>query len=80
MPDEQVLITLESDHGQSIPCRLLDIIEFMNFEYALLLELADESLVIMRMRVKNGETVFQTIESDEEFNRVVQHVRMLAKI
>lgn len=41
---------------------------------------ADEgSLVIMRLLEQDDQSIFQTIENDEEFDRVVAHVETLAK-
>jgi uncharacterized protein YrzB (UPF0473 family) len=87
---EEALITLEGEDGKSYSCQLLNIFEFENQEYALLLK-ADEkkdvqappdeegSLVIMRLIERDDQSIFQTIESDEEFDRVVAHVELLAK-
>lgn len=37
------------------------------------------ALVIMRLVQRDEQSIFQTIESDEEFERVVQHVEELAR-
>ncbi|MBP7863490.1 DUF1292 domain-containing protein [bacterium] len=39
----------------------------------------DESLVIMRLIQKEDHSIFRTIESDDEFDRVVAHVEELAR-
>ncbi|MDR3614022.1 MAG: DUF1292 domain-containing protein [Candidatus Obscuribacterales bacterium] len=88
---EEAVITLEGEDGHSYSCQILDIFEFDNQEYALLLkmgepekteeaEAADDegSLVIMRLVQRDDQSIFQTIESDEEFERVVKHVEELA--
>ncbi|PWT97308.1 MAG: hypothetical protein C5B53_08235 [Candidatus Melainabacteria bacterium] len=87
---EDALITLEGEDGKSYSCQLLNIFDFENQEYALLLK-ADENkqppdpkseegcLVIMRLIERDDQSIFQTIESDEEFERVVAHVEQLAK-
>jgi uncharacterized protein YrzB (UPF0473 family) len=73
--NESALVTLQGEDGQSYPCQLLDLFEFNDKSYALLLrsgEADDEgSLVIMQLVEKEGQTLFRTIESDEEFERVV---------
>ena len=93
MNDEQAqtndaMITLEGEDGNSYACQILDIFDFENREYALLLKMpggqeADEedegSLVIMRLIQRDEQSIFQTIESDEEFDRVVAHVEALAR-
>lgn len=89
--DEQT-ITLESEDGRSYSCRILGVFEFDNKEYALLLNLGDSeneqpavdenkdgaSTVIMQLIEKDDQAIFRTIESDEEFERVVAYVKELA--
>ncbi len=89
-PDEAI-ITLEGEDGHLYSCQILDIFEFEGQEYALLLKMGapkgeaaaeDEeegSLVIMRLIQKEDQSIFQTIESDDEFERVVAHVEQLAR-
>ena len=85
--DEQT-ITLESEDGRSYSCRILGVFEFESKEYALLLNLGDggsedenkegASTVIMQLIEKDDQAIFRTIESDEEFDRVVAYVKELA--
>ena len=92
---EEAVITLEGEDGHSYSCQILDIFEFDNQEYALLLKMDepekteeaeadaeaagdDGSLVIMRLVQRDDQSIFQTIESDEEFERVVKHVEEMA--
>ena len=87
--DEQT-ITLESEDGTSYACRILGVFEFEEKEYALLLNLGnsenpqeteegkDASTVIMQLIEKDDQAIFRTIESDEEFERVVAYVKELA--
>lgn len=84
---EEAMITLEGEDGQSYTCQILDIFDFEEQEYALLLKLGggaeeDEegSLVIMRLIQRDDQSIFQTIESDDEFDRVVAHVEELARM
>lgn len=87
---EEAMITLEGEDGHSYSCQILDIFEFEHQEYALLLkmgeqkaETADEddegSLVIMRLIQRDDQSIFQTIESDDEFEKVVAYVEELAR-
>ncbi len=91
---EEAIITLEGEDGKSHACQILSIFEFENQEYALLLKVDEEkadaakkagtepeegSLVIMRLVERDDQSIFQTIESDEEFERVVAHVETLAQ-
>ncbi|CAN5255658.1 DUF1292 domain-containing protein [soil metagenome] len=86
---DEAMITLEGEDGHSYSCQILDIFEFDNQEYALLLKMGDVksenaeeeegSLVIMRLIQREDQSIFQTIESDDEFERVVAHVEELAR-
>ena len=91
---EEAIITLEGEDGHSYSCQILDIFEFDNQEYALLLKMGDNkeapkvdapeedeevSLVIMRLIQRDDQSIFQTIESDEEFEKVVRHVEEIAR-
>ncbi|MCA9817703.1 MAG: DUF1292 domain-containing protein [Cyanobacteria bacterium HKST-UBA01] len=40
----------------------------------------DQSLVIMRLVEKDGQNIFRTIESDEEFEKVVDHLSEIARL
>lgn len=79
--DDQT-ITLESEDGRSYVCKILGVFNYESKEYALLLKLADgeedaegESTVIMQLIEKDDQAIFRTIESDEEFERVVAFVK-----
>ena len=80
-----ITIQLEGEDGHSFNCQVLHMFEFEDKEYALLLNLGETatpvenpeeqgSLVIMRYFERDNQSVFQTIESDEEFDRVKVHV------
>ena len=86
--DEQT-ITLESEDGRSYACRILGVFQFDNKEYALLLNMGEgeneedaakdgASTVIMQLIEKDDQAIFRTIESDEEFEKVVAYVKELA--
>lgn len=91
--DEQAsVITLEGDDGHSYSCQILQIFEFEGKEYALLLNLgeagSDEeeadaenegSIVVMRLTERDEQSIFQTIESEEEFEKVINYVEELVK-
>jgi hypothetical protein len=80
--DDQT-ITLESEDGRAYVCKILGVFNYEEKEYALLLKLpADgedeaegESTVIMQLIEKDDQAIFRTIESDEEFERVVAFVK-----
>jgi hypothetical protein len=75
MSEEQnEVITLEGEDGSSYRCTLLDMFEFEENAYALLLNIDNNNLVVMRLIERDDQTVLQTIESDEEYERVVTYV------
>jgi uncharacterized protein YrzB (UPF0473 family) len=87
---DEAIIQLEGEDGNTYFCQILDIFEFDNQDYALLLKLADkdkqdsaeeedDGLVIMRLITRDEQSIFQTIESDEEFEKVVKHVEEMAR-
>ena len=82
---EDRLIETIDENGNVITFELYDIVEVDEQEYALLLPTDDEEdaddedaeIVLMRLS-KNGEDyLFETIEDDEEFNRVAAYVESL---
>jgi hypothetical protein len=93
---DENMITLEGDDGQSYSCQLIDIFEFEKQEYALLLKEVDPdpkkpasadktaeadedgSIVVMRLIQRDDQYIFQTIENDQEFDRVISYVEELA--
>jgi hypothetical protein len=93
--NDDAIITLEGEDGTSYNCQILDIIEFEGQEYGILLKLKgqgeeekpaegdddaeEESLVIMRLIQRDDQSIFRTIESDDEFEKVVAYVEELAR-
>ncbi len=82
--DEQT-ITLESDDGKSYDCKILGVFDFDSKQYVLLLNVDEseadenkESTVIMELIEKDDQAIFRTIESDEEFERVVSYIKEMA--
>jgi hypothetical protein len=73
------VITLEGEDGDPYPCKLLDIFEFEGTEYSLLLPMDKDGLVVMRLAQRDNQTIFQTIESDDEYNRVVAYLEEMAR-
>jgi len=84
------VITLEGDDGHAYSCQILDIFNFEQKEYALLLNLGEAnnegdenenqgSIVVMRLTERGDQSIFQTIESEEEFERVIAHVEDMVK-
>ena len=62
---------------------MFDIVEFEEKEYALLLPLEDEDnedaeLVLMQLTKDDDDYIFETIEDDDEFDRVSEYIESLA--
>ncbi len=85
MAEENDIIEITDEDGNVIKCELYDIVEVEGKQYAVLAEEgADEEeteLVLMRM-VENGdsdEVFFETIDDDDEFEKVQEYIESLAE-
>lgn len=81
--EEQLIETIDEE-GNVINFELIDIVEMDGQEYGLLLpkEENDDSeeekeVVLMRLTKEGDEYVFEMIEDDEEFNKVVEFIDSL---
>lgn len=78
--DDQIIETTTED-GEVVQFRLFDIIEFEEKEYALLLPVDDDSddaeLVLMRLVKEDDDYLFETIEDDDEFDRVSEYIESI---
>ncbi len=85
--EEQLIETIDED-GNIINFELIDIIEMDGKEYGLLLPKEDENddsdeekeVVLMRLTKEGEEYVFEMIEDDDEFNKVVDYIDSLEDI
>ena len=78
--EENNIIEITDEDGKVIQCELYDIIEFEGQQYALLVEAdaqEDAELVLMKYTEEDGESYFETIENDEEFDRVSAYIETL---
>ena len=80
--DDQIIETVTED-GEVVQFKLFDIVEFKEKEYALLLPLEDEDnedaeLVLMQLTKDDDDYIFETIEDDDEFDRVSEYIESLA--
>lgn len=72
MSNEQgAVVTIEGEDGELYSCQILEVFEFEGGEYALLLRVSDDDLLIMRLVRRDDETIFEAIESEEEYERVI---------
>lgn len=78
--EEQQFVEVLWEDGTVIKCEIYDVIDFENKTYALLIPLGeddDDTEVIVMEYVEDDEDSahFQTIEDEDEFNRVCEYVR-----
>ena len=77
------LIEFEDDKGNKIKTELADIIEFEGREYAILYSAEagqndeEREAVVMRLIEDGDEDYFETIEDDEEFEKVANYIQEL---
>lgn len=79
--EQNNIIELTDDEGNVIKCELYDIIEFDKKNYAVLTEVNDKKeepeMVLMRYVEEKGESYFETIDNDEEFDKVTEYIESL---
>lgn len=71
------IIETVDENGVVVKFELYDIVEVDEKEYALLLPVDDEEsdeLVLMRITQDGDEYLFETIDDDEEFDKVANYV------
>ena len=77
MADEDQIIETVDENGKVVRFELFDVVEVDEQEYALLLPVETEEndeLVLMRLTKDGEEYLFETIEDDEEFDKVATYV------
>ena len=81
---EELLIETVDEAGNIINFELIDIIDMDGQEYGLLLPKEEnddpeeeKEVVLMRLTKEGEEYVFEMIEDDEEFNKVVDYIDSL---
>ena len=81
--EERQLIETVDEDGNVINFELFDIVEVDNQEYALLLpadddeDSEDSEIILMRLTKDGEDYLFETIEDDEEFNKVEEYIKTL---
>ena len=82
MTEENQLIELVSEDGNTINCEVFDLIEFEGKTYALLVqadvEEQDEEYILLEYIEEGDECTFASIEDEDEFNRVWDYIESLA--
>lgn len=81
MADEDQIIETIDENGNVIKFELFDIVEVDEQEYALLLPVDDEEesteVVLMRLSKEGDEYLFETIDDDDEFEKVAAYVESM---
>ena len=81
MADEDQIIETIDEKGNVIKFELFDIVEVDEQEYALLLPVDEEEesteVVLMRLSKEGEEYLFETIDDDEEFEKVATYVESM---
>ena len=86
--EEQMIETIDED-GNVVNFELIDIIEMDGKEYGLLLPKeenenddpnVEREVVLMRLTKEGEEYIFEMIDDDEEFNKVVDFIDTLEDI
>lgn len=81
--EENNLIELTDEDGNVIKCALYDIIDFEDKQYAILADMSkgegDEQYdtIIVTYKEEDGTSYFETIEDDDEFDRVSEYIDKL---
>lgn len=83
MAQDNYIDTFDED-GNPVTFELIDIIEVDDIEYALLLpvdeestEAEDDEVEVMRIKRTGDEIEFETIDDEEEFNRVAEYIQQI---
>lgn len=79
--EEQNIVEITDEDGNSTECEVYDVIEFENKTYALLFPLdedeEDAELIVLEYIEEGDECYFQNIEDEAEFDRVCEYVQTL---
>lgn len=80
MAEEDQLIETVDENGNVVKFELYDIVEVDEQEYALLLPVGDDEndeVVLMKLTKDGEEYLFETIDDDEEFDKVANYVESM---
>lgn len=79
MEENKIIETIDEE-GNPVRFELYNIIEFEGKDYALLLpkdEEESQELILMEIIIDGEDYSFETIEDDEEFERVSEYIESL---
>ena len=79
--EEQNLVEIMDEDGVATQCEVYDVVEFEGKSYALLLPLDEEDddaeLIVLEYIEEGDECYFQSIDDEEEFDRVCEYIQSL---
>ena len=79
--EEQNIVEIMDEDGVATQCEVYDVIEFEEKSYALLLPLdedeEDPELIVLEYIEEGDECYFQSIEDENEFDRVCEYIQSL---
>jgi len=80
--EEMNLVELSDEEGGITKCEVYDIVEFEGKTYAMLLPVEDDNeedpeLIVLEYIEEGEECRFESIEDEEEFNRVCDYIESL---
>ena len=79
--EEQNIVTIVDENGSEVQCEVYDIVEYEDKMYALMLPLDededDAELIVLEYIEEGDECYFQSIDDEDEFNRVSAYIQSL---
>ena len=79
--EEKQLIETIDENGNKLTFELYDIVEVDSKEYALLIDAEndedEDEITLMRLTQDGEEYVFESIDDEEEFNKVAAYVESM---
>lgn len=73
---ESLMVELEDEHGNVVPCEVIDGFEYKENEYALVQNPEDNSVYLFKV-IGEGEDGELVVPEDEEFNEVTAYYETL---
>lgn len=79
--EEQNIVEIMDEDGVATQCEVYDVVEYEGKSYALLLPLDEDSedaeLIVLQYVEEGDECYFQSIDDEEEFDRVCEYIQSL---
>jgi len=80
--EEQNVVEIMDEDGVATQCEVYDVVEFEGKSYALLFPLDEEDdeeaeLIVLQYIEEGDECYFQSIDDQEEFDRVCEYIQSL---